>query len=65
MGTAEIGDVARVEEDEEEEEEEERFEEAWETGRKSSRRKAKRAAKMEELAGVKEAKEGIFLPVDG
>ena len=31
-------------------------------GTNSSRRKAKRAAKIEELAGVNEAKEGIFLP---
>ena len=65
MGTAEMGDVARVDEDEAEEEEERLEELVGETGRKSSRRKAKRAAKMEELAGVKEAKEGIFLPVDG
>ena len=31
-------------------------------GTNSSRRKAKRAAKIEELAGVNEAKEGIFFP---
>ena len=32
-------------------------------GRPSSRRNANRAAKIDELAGVSEANEGIFFPV--
>ena len=59
IGTAVIGDVevAAVDDDDD------RFDDdEAEVGTNSSRRRAKRAAKMDELAAVKDAKDGIFLP---
>ena len=54
MGRAERGDAEVVVDG--------RLEVEEAVGTNSSRRKAKRAAKIEELAGVNEAKEGIFFP---